>query len=88
MNNYMKNQNQLSKYREEYPTGTRIVLLHMTEDPMPIPDNSRGTVQYVDDAAQIHVKWDNGRGLAVVPGVDRFRKLTEKEINEERTKNQ
>lgn len=88
MNNYMKNQNQLSKYREEYPTGTRIVLLHMTEDPMPIPDNSRGTVQYVDDAAQIHVKWDNGRGLAVVPGVDRFRKLTEKEISEEETKNQ
>lgn len=88
MNNYKENQSQLSKYREEYPSGTRIVLLHMPEDPMPIPDNSRGTVQYVDDAAQIHVKWDNGRGLAVVPGVDQFRKLTEKEISEERTKNQ
>lgn len=88
MNEWENKYRQSNKIREEYPTGTRIVLLHMTEDPMPIPDNSRGTVQYVDDAAQIHVKWDNGRGLAVVPGVDQFRKLTEKEISEEGTKNQ
>lgn len=34
----------------------------------------RGEVYCVDDAGQIHVKWENGSGLALVYGVDRFRK--------------
>ena len=29
------------------------------------------------------VRWDNGRTLAVIPGEDSFRKLTEEEIAEE-----
>ena len=37
----------------------------------------------VDDAGQLHMQWDNGRTLAVVPGEDSFRKLTDEEIAEE-----
>ena len=37
----------------------------------------------MDDAGQIHMAWDNGRTLAVIPGVDTFRKLTPQEIAEE-----
>ena len=29
------------------------------------------------------MKWDNGRTLAIVPGEDSFRKLTDEEIAEE-----
>lgn len=68
--------------RESYVKGTRILLLHM-EDPWPVPDNTRGTVDHVDDAGQIHCRFDDGRHLAVVPGVDRFRRLTEKELRDE-----
>ena len=51
------------------------------EDPWsPISPGTRGTVQLVDDQAQIHMSWDNGRSLALVPGEDSFRKLTEAEI--------
>jgi hypothetical protein len=39
---------------------------------------------HVDDAGQIHVRWDTGSGLAVIPGVDEFRHLTQKELAEER----
>ena len=31
-----------------------------------------GTVKSVDDACQIHVKWDNGSTLALNPEVDEF----------------
>ena len=39
-------------------------------------------VDYVDDAGQIHMKWDNGRTLAIVPSEDDFRKLTDEELAE------
>jgi hypothetical protein len=67
-----------------YFPGERILLIHMENDPFPVPDGTRGTVKHVDDAGQIHVRWDTGSGLAVIPGVDDFRHLTQKELTEER----
>lgn len=32
---------------------------------------------------QIHVKWDNGSGLALIPDTDSFRRLSAKEIEAE-----
>ena len=49
----------------------------------PVPSGTRGTVDYVDDMGQIHMRWDNGRTLALVPGEDSFRKLTDEEIVDE-----
>ena len=54
-----------------FPAGTVIVLDYM-DDPQPVPEGTRGVVKFVDDAGQIHVKWENGSSLAVIPGVDRF----------------
>lgn len=65
--------------KERYPEGSRILLENMEDSYAPVPAGTRGTVDFVDDAGQLHMKWDNGRTLAVVPGVDSFRKLTEKE---------
>ena len=54
------------------------------DDPYaPVPPGTRGTVAAVDDVGTIHMKWDNGRTLGVVPGVDQFRKLTAQEIQQE-----
>ena len=36
-----------------------------------------GTVESVDDACQLHVKWDNGSALALNPDVDEFTILEE-----------
>ncbi len=54
--------------------GDRIRLLHMPDDPDPIPAGSTGTIESVTEGplGQIWVRWDNGRSLALVPGVDRF----------------
>lgn len=73
---------EIAETRLNFPTDTRIELVHM-EDNWAVPSGTRGTVDYVDDAGQIHMKWDNGRTLAIVPQVDKYRKLTQQELQEE-----
>ena len=48
--------------REQFPPGTRVRLDSMMNDPQPIPKGMTGTVQGIDDAGQLLMKWDNGRG--------------------------
>ena len=52
--------------------GMRIVCDKMEDDPRPIEEGSVGTVTLIDGIGQIHVSWDNGRSLALVPGVDKY----------------
>ena len=54
-----------------YPHGTRIRLIKMM-DTTPVRENTLGTVMFVDDIGQIHVKWDDGNSLALIPGIDQF----------------
>lgn len=74
------------RMKENYPPGTRIMLLSMGDDPRPVEDNTRGTVRVVDDIGTLHCVFDNGRSLGIVPGEDSFRKLTDEEITEEQNK--
>ena len=61
--------------REEYAAGTRVRLIEMPDDPRPIDPGTIGEVEMVDDAGHIMVKWENGRGLNLITGVDRFEKV-------------
>ena len=70
--------------KERYPEGTRIVLDYMGEDPHPIEPGTRGTVRHVDDIGTVHVDFDNGRRLGLVPGEDSFHKLKERDRGDER----
>ena len=69
--------------KNNYPPGTRIMLLQMGDDPRPIEPNTRGTVKAVVDMGTLHCNFDNGRSLGIVPGEDSFRKLTDEELEEE-----
>lgn len=59
--------------REQYPPGTRIRLRAMNDPLAPVPSGTEGTVDFVDDGCNIHMKWDNGRTLALLPGQDHFK---------------
>lgn len=64
----------LERLRRRFPKGMRVVLLQM-EDPQAPPIGTKGTVQFVDDAMNIHIAWDTGSGLSAIYGVDRISKL-------------
>lgn len=71
------NERQLQALRERYPAGTRIRLNHMDDPYAPVPDGAVGEVQYVDDAGNIHMIWQNGRTLSLIEGVDDFTIITD-----------
>lgn len=68
------NEKKVELLRQRYPEGTRICLDHM-EDLCPVESGTCGTVQFVDDVGTLHCKFDNGRTLGVIPGVDQFHKI-------------
>jgi len=65
---------QIKRIKEQYPAGTRVELISMDDMQAP-PPGTKGTVECVDDAGQVHVRWQTGSGLALIPGVDSFKKI-------------
>lgn len=59
---------------KERMAGMRVKLIYM-EDPQAPAQGTEGTVQYIDDLGTIHVSWDTGCSLGLVPGVDEWKIL-------------
>jgi hypothetical protein len=55
--------------------GKRIELLSTSDPYTKLKPGDRGTVQFIDDIGTVHVAWDNGSTLGLVPGEDQFRLL-------------
>lgn len=64
----------VNEIREMYPEGTQIVLTEMRGENQ-MPYGLKGTVKFVDDAGQIHMKWENGSSLALNINEDTFEKV-------------
>lgn len=87
MNGFL-NSRKVEELRKEYPPGTRIELEHMDDPYTRLVLGDRGTVQYVDDAGQLQMRWDSGSGLALDIQTDIFRKLTEQELADEKAESE
>lgn len=83
MNEWEKQRNRAEYLKKAYPSGTRIVLNSMGNDPRPVESGTRGTVAVVDDIGTVHCNFDNSRILGLIEGEDDFRTLTAQELAEE-----
>ncbi|MBA3900756.1 MAG: DUF4314 domain-containing protein [Bacteroidetes bacterium] len=64
---------QIRKY--DFLTGKRVRLIFMNDIHTSLRTGDEGTVKYVDAINNIHVDWDNGSGLALIPGVDLWEEI-------------
>ena len=85
MDEWEKQRNRAEYLKKAYPSGTRIVLNSMGNDPRPVESGTRGTVAVADDIGTVHCVFDNGRSLGLIDGEDDFRVLTAQELAEEET---
>ena len=69
------NKNYLEQLRKQYPVGTKIRLISMRNEKYPILPGTIGEVTHIDDLGSIHMKWQNGSSLALIPEVDSFKVL-------------
>lgn len=76
-----KTQAEVAAIRKRYPAGFRIELDYMNKQGM--TPGLKGIVKSVDDAGQLHMIWENGRSLTLVPGADRFHRLPEPQTEKE-----
>ena len=69
-------QQRIETLKSQYPSGCIVELIHMDDTQAP-PKGTKGKVIHVDDAGTIHVDWDTGSTLGIVPGIDMVRKMGE-----------
>ena len=67
------NKEYLEQLRKRYPVGTKIQLISMRDEKYPILPRTIGEVTHIDDLGSIHMKWQNGSSLALIPKVDSFK---------------
>ena len=61
----------LESLRQRYPKGTIVELFKMDDFQAP-PCGTRGVVENVDDTGTIHVHWQTGSSLGLIPDEDEF----------------
>ncbi|PKM38661.1 MAG: DUF4314 domain-containing protein [Firmicutes bacterium HGW-Firmicutes-9] len=69
----------LKQLKEYYTSGTRVMLIRMSDPYTNLRQGDTGAVTMVDDIGTIHVSWDNGSTLGVVFGEDECRRIEENE---------
>ena len=62
----------ITTYADGGRIGDRIRLIKMEDPYSPVEAGTEGTIRSVDDIGQLHIDWDNGRTLAIVPEIDEY----------------
>lgn len=61
----------VQQIKDRFTPGLKIKLINMAGESQMMPGIT-GTVDFVDDIGQIHMKWETGSGLPLNIEVDKF----------------
>lgn len=60
---------------ETFEKGNQVELVRTADERTSLTPGTRGEVMHVDSMGTIHVKWEGGSHLGMIPGVDHIRRL-------------
>lgn len=64
-------------YSENYVKGDRVELIHTPDEHTRLVPGTHGTVTGVDSNGTVHMRWDDGSTLGMIPGIDEIRRISE-----------
>ena len=70
------NKKRIEVLKLQYPKGCTVELVHMDDEQAP-PKGTKGVVIQVDDIGTMHVAWETGSTLGIIPSVDEIRLVSE-----------
>lgn len=80
---YMTKKNNINEMAKYDFKDRRVILKKMVDKYTDLKAGDMGTIRFTDDIGQIHVNWDNGSTLALIPGVDDYEILDDKVVKYE-----
>jgi hypothetical protein len=66
----------LAELKKRFPAGAMVELMKMEDGDSP-PMGTKGEVLHVDAWGTVHVLWETGSTLGIVPAVDEIRLVSE-----------
>jgi Domain of unknown function (DUF4314) len=57
------------------PPGSRVELISSSDEYSRLRPGAKGWVSMIDALGTVHVKWDDGSSLGLIPGEDRWKTL-------------
>jgi len=58
-----------------FSVGDRVELVFTSDTYTSLKPGDKGTITLIDSLGTIHVKWDNGSSLGIIPGEDTIKKV-------------
>lgn len=62
----------VAEIKNKYKAGMKIRLIKMYDYIAPISPLTTGFIEHIDDIGTLHILWEDGKRLGLIPGVDEF----------------
>ena len=72
ISSFPPSRDEIEALQKKYPSGTLLLLIRMVVDPNPVEPGTIGEITTIDDAGHLIIRWQNGRCLSLIAGVDEF----------------
>ena len=64
---------EVQEIKEKYVAGTKIELIKMYDLLAPVEAGTKGIIDHIDGIGKLYIKWENGRTLPLIIGIDEFK---------------